>query len=121
MDYGFGLDGKHNSSKPITASEARSLAKVTASNKSKNVNYSLTIRRLYKIISNAIESGADSVTFHTPDFVLDGCIGDPIILARQLKRRLVELGYNVHREHTTLLIDWVDESSFETEKKKKKR
>lgn len=106
-----GFDGDHQSAVPITAAQARSK---TAKNLHKHsasgsINYTLTIRRLYKIIENASENGADSLTFKAPSFVLDGCLGDPIVLARQLKARLIELGYRVRREDATLLISWSQE------------
>jgi hypothetical protein len=102
-----GFDGDKQNSRPITASQARSKANSTpASRKSKDTNYNLTIRRLYKIIENASNNGVTTITYKAPSFVLDGCIGDPIILARQLKSKLTELGYKVRRTNATLLISW---------------
>ena len=44
--------------------------------------------------------------FEAPRFVLDGCVGDPIVLARQLKSKLIELGFHVERNVHTLYITW---------------
>jgi len=108
MDEGF--DGDHQRVAPITASQARIRTQKNFKKQNKgNTNYQLTIKRLYKIIENAAENGADSLTFKAPSFVLDGCIGDPIILARQIKARLIEIGYKVKREKDTLYISWEEE------------
>ena len=108
MDEGF--DGDHQTSTPITAEQARKKTRSNArpGTSARNQNYSLTIKRLYKIIENAAENGADSLTFKAPSFVLDGCIGDPIVLARQLKARLIDIGYRVRREKDTLYISWAE-------------
>ena len=123
MDEGF--DGDHQDIKPLTASQARSKTTKTTQKRSKDINYNLTLRRLYRIIKNATENGCEEITFKAPSFVLDGCIGDPIILARQLKARFVELGYSVRRQNDTLLIKWGQDAegpslkSARTTKKKK--
>ena len=122
MDEGF--DGDRQTTVPITASQARDRATKNQIKKSKDVNYTLTIKRLYKIIEGAAEQGNDSLTFKAPAFVLDGCIGDPIILARQLKARLIELGYKVTRAADTLLVSWGEEKqgpSLKSSEKKKRR
>lgn len=100
-----GLDGDHIS-EPITASEAFKRSSASGAKRSNGLNYKLTIRRVYNIIKVAADKGADEVTFKAPSFVLDGCIGDPIVLARQIKARLTELGYRVSRTDDTLQISW---------------
>ena len=100
-----GLDGD-NTSPPISASEARSRSAVGEAKRSEGLNYKLTIRRVYKIIETAADKGATELTFQAPSFVLDGCLGDPIVLAKQIKSKLQSLGYNVKRNEDTLKITW---------------
>ena len=119
MDQGF--DGDHQRTTPITAAQARLKTEKNSHKNKNNTNYSLTIKRLYKIIENAAENGADNLTFKAPAFVLDGCIGDPIVLARQLKARLVEIGYRVKRDKDTLLISWGEEKEVVSLKSKTKK
>lgn len=88
----------------LTAAQARQLSQ--KNEKSKDVNYTLTIKRLLKIIRASAIQGNTSMQFTAPSFVLDGCIGDPILLARQLKKRLEQLGYRVQRKQDRLTISW---------------
>lgn len=74
--------------------------------KNKDINYTLTFGRLMKIIEMSAKQGCTELEFEAPSFVLDGCLGDPILLARQLKARLSELGYKVKRSQANLKIDW---------------
>ena len=91
-------------SKPINAEEARELSKKTDAKK--DINYNLTIKRLYSVIRQASTLGYDNVTFVAPKFVVDGSICDPIVLARQLKARLLQLDFKVKRKEETLTISW---------------
>lgn len=100
-----GLDGDRVV-KPISAQDALKRSKHGDPKNSQGLNYKLTIRRVYKIIETAADKGATELEFQAPSFVLDGCIGDPIVLARQIKARLVELGYTVKRTEDTLSISW---------------
>lgn len=90
----------------LSASEAR---KLCARNVDKsNVNYNLTLNRLMKIIQSAAKSGQDFIDFETPSFVLDGSLADPIVLARQLKKKLQTMGYKVSRSESHLKISWTE-------------
>ena len=59
-----------------------------------------------RLIESASRNGNNMFEFEAPRFVLDGCVGDPIVLARQLKSKLIELGYTVERNVHTLYISW---------------
>jgi hypothetical protein len=88
----------------ISATQARQL--MARPPKAADLNYALTLRRLMRLIESASRNGHESLEFEAPRFVLDGCVGDPIVLARQLKSKLVELGYHVERNVNTLVIRW---------------
>jgi hypothetical protein len=88
----------------LTASQARAL--MLKPPKSADLNYALTLRRLMRLIESASRNGNNMFEFEAPRFVLDGCVGDPIVLARQLKSKLIELGYSVERNVHTLYITW---------------
>lgn len=88
----------------ISATQARAL--MVRPPKAADLNYALTLRRLMRLIESASRNGHDSLVFDAPRFVLDGCVGDPIVLARQLKSKLVELGYRVERNISVLTISW---------------
>jgi hypothetical protein len=88
----------------ISAAQARQL--MARPPKAADLNYALTLRRLMRLIESASRNGHDSLEFDAPRFVLDGCVGDPIVLARQLKSKLVQLGYLVERNVSTLMIRW---------------
>lgn len=102
MDTGF--DGDHQRKEPLPASKARELS--DKKRKPKDKNYELVIHRLYKLIENTAAQGFDSLEFTAPKFVLDGSIADPILLARKLKAKLVNLGYKVERNGEKLTIEW---------------
>lgn len=88
----------------LHASEAK---KLSERKEAKNdINYKLTFGRLMKIIETAAKQGASYVEFETPQFVLDGTLADPILLSRQLSKRLKQLGYDVSRKGTKLVIVW---------------
>ena len=88
----------------LHASEAK---KLSERKEAKNdLNYKLTFGRLMKIIETAAKQGAGYVEFEAPQFVLDGTLADPLLLARQLGKRLKQLGYKVNRNHTLLVISW---------------
>jgi hypothetical protein len=88
----------------ISAAQARQL--MVKPPKAADLNYALTLRRLMRLIESASRNGHESLEFEAPRFVLDGCVGDPIVLARQLKSKLAELGYRVERKVSTLSIHW---------------
>lgn len=100
-----GLDGDHVAA-PISAADAYARSIAGEARRSEGLNYKLTIRRVYKIIETAADKGATELTFQAPSFVLDGCLGDPIVLAKQIKTKLVSLGYKVKRNEDTLKIRW---------------
>lgn len=92
------------SSHLLTAEEARKLSARNEDNA--NINYNLTLKRLVKIIEVAAKQGRDFVDFETPSIILDGSLADPILLARQLKKKLVSMGYKVKRNEAHLNISW---------------
>lgn len=88
----------------ISAEDARKLAART--DVKSNINYNLTLNRLMKIIESSARQGQQFIDFETPSFVLDGSLADPILLARQLKKKLVSMGYSVQRNNSNLVISW---------------
>jgi hypothetical protein len=88
----------------ITAGEASALCR--RKERSRDVNYTLTLRRLMRVIDTSARNGSEGLVFEAPTFVVDGCLGDPIVLARQLKARLTQAGYIVTRNNSTLSISW---------------
>lgn len=88
----------------ISADAARELSQ--KQNQSHSLNYTLTLKRLMKIIRTAAQNGRTELVFQTPRFVLDGTLADPIVLARALAKRLKQLGYKVSRRGEQLTIDW---------------
>lgn len=88
----------------LHASEAKKLSE--RKDAKNDLNYRLTFGRLMKIIETAAKQGASYVEFEAPQFVLDGTLADPLLLARQLSKRLKQLGYEVTRNHTVLVIVW---------------
>lgn len=104
MDYMMDSCVDAVSAGTLTASQARKLSQ--RKDKVKDVNYSLTIKRLLGVIRSSAIQGHTSIDFTAPSFVLDGCLGDPILLARQLKKRLEQLGYKVERRQDQLKISW---------------
>jgi hypothetical protein len=93
----------------LTANEAHRRAKrsgSSATSAADELNYSLSMRRLLASIGAAADRGETLLVFSAPWMVLDGTTTDPVMLARQLCRGLVELGYRVDRYGDRLVIDW---------------
>jgi len=88
----------------LHASEAKKLSE--RKEERNDLNYRLTFGRLMKIIEMSAKNGNAFVEFQAPHFVLDGSLADPILLARQLSKRLKQLGYQVKREGANLVIQW---------------
>lgn len=74
--------------------------------KSVDTNYTLTMRRLFETIRRESEAGKRRIAFLAPRFVMDGTLADPVLLAKQIKVKLVRLGYTVDRNGDTLHISW---------------
>lgn len=80
---------------------------VNYSAKADNLNYTLTLQRVLSIIEATANAGMDRyVIYNVPGYVLDGTSTNPPLLAKQIKKRLVELGYMVNRTKGVLHIDW---------------
>ncbi len=105
-DYASELLGKQVS-RPIKAKEAQSLAKKFHT-PGLDINYALTIRRVYDIIRAAATRGDTVLVYNTPSYVMDGTVCDPIFLARQIKAKLSskESGFKVSRNDNELTISW---------------
>ena len=71
-----------------------------------DINYSLTLGRLFETIRQESDNGKQKIAFIAPRFILDGCLADPTLLAKQLKAKLMTLGYAVEREDDKLFISW---------------
>ena len=98
------MDLEEHPAHMISAEDARKLsARVDVKS---NINYNLTLNRLMKIIEGAARQGQEFIEFETPSFVLDGSLADPILLARQLKKKLSSMGYLVTRTNSHLHISW---------------
>lgn len=87
---------------------ARSTANGSAylGTKSVDTNYTLTMARLFETIKRESEAGKRRIAFLAPRFVMDGTLADPVLLAKQIKAKLVRLGYEVDRFGDTLHISW---------------
>jgi len=92
----------------LTASEACNRSKNAQKNNgtADEINYSLTLRRVLDLIRIESEQGRQKMVFVAPCYVIDGCLANPIVLAKQIKARLTELGYNVDRKEELLIISW---------------
>lgn len=89
-----------------------------------NLNYTLTLKRVLGNIKTASENGERKLAYVIPWFVIDGTTTNQNILAKQIKTRLVELGYIVVRDGHTLHIDWdldLMEREAELERQRKAR
>ena len=92
-----------------------------------DLNYTLTLKRLLATIQATAENdGAKHMAYVVPWFVIDGTTTNQIKLAKQLKKRLQELGYNVRRDYETLYIDWdldlmAEEKRLEKERKERQK
>ena len=82
-------------------------------------NYSLTLKRLMKMISAAADKGERQLGYAVPWLVIDGTSTDNRVLARQLQKRLQQLGFSVTRESNKLFISW-DLELEEAEKRRAK-
>lgn len=74
--------------------------------KSVDTNYTLTMTRLFETIKRESDAGKRRIAFLAPRFVMDGTLADPVLLAKQIKAKLVRLGYEVDRFGDTLHISW---------------
>ncbi len=106
---------------PISASEAlaRSNGEKTKSATgadADDINYSLTLSRLYETLRQESDNKKKKIAFIAPRFVLDGCLADPVLLAKQLKATLMTLEYAVEREGDTLFISWDKEDTKKRER-----
>ena len=81
-----------------------------------DINYSLTLGRLFETIRQESDNGKQKIAFIAPRFILDGCLADPTLLAKQLKAKLMTLGYAVEREDDKLFIRWDREDTKKRER-----
>lgn len=111
----------------LTAKEAYALAEQRQrARNADEINYNLTIKRVMNEIKDAAENGKTHLAWVAPEYVLDGTSTDPILLARQVRVRLSELGYHARRDGATVFIDWdlelrrtIEEQATNKEKKRK--
>lgn len=99
---------------PISASEAFAkskgfVEKSADGRDADDINFSLTIARVFDIIRAETQTGKTQTVFIAPLFVMDGCLTEPIKLAKQVKAHLVGLGYDVQRDDESLTISWYKE------------
>jgi len=91
----------------ITASEAlKQSSRKRASDESDDMLYSVVIKRVFGMIRQESEKHNTHLAFVAPCWVLDCPLGDAVRLAKQIKARLVQLGYRVDRDGDVLEIDW---------------
>lgn len=89
-----------------------------------NINYTLTLKRVLDIVKSYSEQGETFVTYNIPYIVLDGTTTNQELLARQIKKRLVELGYIVIRRKYSLYINWdldLERKEIELEKENRRK
>lgn len=87
-----------------------------------NLNYTLTLKRVLGSIKASSERGERKLAYVIPWFIIDGTTANQNLLAKQVKARLVQLGYMVQRDGHRLYIDWdLDwvEKEAQLERKKK--
>lgn len=106
---------------PISASEALARSKggktqSATGTDADDINYSLTLSRLYETLRQESDNKKKKIAFIAPRFILDGCLADPVLLAKQLKAKLMTLGYAVEREEDTLYISWDKEDTRKRER-----
>lgn len=82
-----------------------------------DINYTLTIKRLFETIKNESSKGKRRIAFITPKYVMDGTLTNPIKLAKQIKVKLTRIGYDVDRYDDVLHISW-DKEEEEKEQKR---
>ena len=105
----------------IAASEALSRSKgektrSATGTDADDINYSLTLSRLFETIRQESDNGKQKIAFIAPRFILDGCLTEPTLLAKQLKSKLLTLGYAVEREDDKLYISWNIEDTRKRER-----
>ena len=88
--------------------------------KADDINYTLTLKRIMDSINATTDSGRKSLVYKVPSWVIDGTSTDSRTLAKQLKKRLLELKYICRRDNNKLYIDW-DLDLMESERLAKKR
>lgn len=81
-----------------------------------DINYTLTINRLFETIRQESKNGKKRLAFISPQFVLDGCLAEPVLLAKQIKTTLITMGYAVERDDETLYISWDKKDTQKREK-----
>ena len=91
---------------PISAQAARKLASQKKTNS--NLNYTLTIKRIFNYIKIAADKGDTQLEFTAPSIVSGGTACDSILLARQIKAKLTspELGFVVERKDDHIIVNW---------------
>ena len=105
----------------IVASEALSRSKgektrSATGTDADDINYTLTLSRLFETIRQESDDGKQKIAFIVPRFILDGCLTEPVLLAKQLKAKLMTLGYAVEREDDKLYISWNKEDTNKRER-----
>lgn len=70
------------------------------------LNYTLTMKRIMAAIEATSERGDRTLVYNVPWLIIDGTSTDNRVLARQLEKRLRQLGFIVSREGCKLYISW---------------
>ncbi len=84
-------------------------------------NYNLEIKRVMAMIRAAMNKGKVQIAYSVPWLVMDGTSANQVLLARQIKKRLEQLGYFVRRRNFDLYIDWDLELRQKEEELKRKK
>ncbi|CAK9105770.1 unnamed protein product [Durusdinium trenchii] len=89
----------------ISAAAARELT--VKKQKNHTLNYNIMIKSVFQYIRDAAK-GHSTLEVVVPAQVDGGTVGDPILLARQVKAKLTadDLGYVVERDGDRLTISW---------------
>lgn len=93
-----------NEDSELSASMARAM--VPENRSGVDINYTLTMRRVYRLIRSLARQGYNELNFTAPSLVLDGSCTDPIVLAKAIKRTLVAKGFVVMRNEDKLHVSW---------------
>ena len=104
----------------LTAKQALARSKKvggTGENDADKLNFSLTMKRVMKMIAATADKGERQLGYAVPWLVIDGTSTNNRMLARQIQKRLQTLGFSVERESNKLFISW----DLELEAEEKRR
>lgn len=88
----------------LSAAEAGVISR--SAKRTEDINLKLTMERVFILIREESARGRQKTVFIAPLFVMDGCLAEPVLLAKQVAAQLTSLGYAVERKAEMLYINW---------------